>query len=482
MEKDLRPNITSLLSARYTVSMESRENDEVFNNNDLPTYHTPTLEQDSSYKKPDREQYIFSTMGTGVYGMYSNNMILPIRQKDKLKFSYNMNKRLLSDVDKKEGRGVYIIDYYRISSLVAFDPNFLRNIINYYHNSANLYPDQLEVRDYIRDQLQLNKHENAFKQPHTILRIVTFVPEREIRKYQHVFIPTADLVIGYGYVDNNLIHPNSPLYKEKASKTTSTVKNFIEIDIIDTPVGANRYVRVGNKVVSLKATRNPDRRDRGVMTVYKDNFPIETHEATLEELEEKLGIYTTEEAARCHGDVKTAHDIIKLENDKSKIEFEKDKLLVERDKLEVSKQALEVEKDKLMKDLEKAKLEHEVILEEKEMLRTKYAHELRKMEIEVILSELKITTALTAHSLDMQKKRFEFSTLEDSYYIKRQMEFDKYQMETLKAQRDLDIQAAKAELDLSVQKHKNETAKYNSLTNIGKDILSSTALLGKIIA
>ena len=104
------------------------------------------------------------------------------------------------------------------------------------------------------------------------------------------------------------------------------------------------------------------------------------------------------------------------------------------------------------------------------------------MEIEVILSELKITTALTAHSLDMQKKRFEFSTLEDSYYIKRQMEFDKYQIETLKAQRDLDIQAAKAELDLSVQKHKNETAKYNSLTNIGKDILSSTALLGKIIA
>ena len=120
MEKDLRPNIKSLLDARYTVSMESRENDEVFNNNDLPTYHTPTLEQDSFYKKPDREQYIFSTMGTGVYGMYSNNMILPIRQKDKLKFSYNMNKRLLSDVDKKEGRGVYIVDYYRISKSSSF--------------------------------------------------------------------------------------------------------------------------------------------------------------------------------------------------------------------------------------------------------------------------------------------------------------------------------------------------------------------------
>ena len=456
----INPSIQRLLDSNYTVSVECRENDDVFNNNDLPTYHTPTLDQDSSYKKPDKEQYIFSTMGGGVYSMYSNNMILPIRQKEKLKYSYSLNKRLLDQADQKEGRGIYIVDYYRVASMVAFDPNFLNNIVNFYHTSANLYPEQIEIKNYIVEQLQVNKNLNAFKQPHTVIRIVTFVPEREILKHQHVFIPTSDIVIGYGYIDNKLIHPNSPLYTEKGRVTTSTVKNFIEIDIVDTPTGANRYIKVGNKIVALKATRDYDRKDRGIMTIYKDNVPMQTYEASLDQLGEELGIYTTEREAIYNGDLKLQHEERRMEHDMLRMDHDL--------------RRMDHDKDRLDNDIVKLELDRDMLLK-------KHEHELRKLELERLINDMKVTSILISNAMDIYKRRFELKTTREGYEAKQQMDLFKHNLETLKLQREMDTYVAKTELDLASMRAKAESNAINTIGSIGKDVLATTSLIGKLL-
>lgn len=446
------PAISHLFNSSYTSSIEQAENDEVFNNYDLPTFHMPTCNQDSTYKKPDKEQYIFSTMGNKLYTMYSNNMILPIRPKDKLKFSYLLNNRLLSKEDKKEGRGVYIIDYYRISSMVAFDPNFLQNLISYYQTSESIYPNKIEIQDQIQTMLLTNKTKDAFKLPHTVLRVVTFVPEREIQKHQYVFIPTSDIVIGYGYIDSKMLHPNSPIAKEKNRVTTSTVKNFIEIDIVDTVNGSNRYIKVGNKLISLKASRDSSREDKGTMTVYKDNIPMETYTEGLEDLENTLGIYKTEEEAMANGDIASQLNIKKLDLEKEKYERDLEKLKIEYDKLRLSKELLEKE--------------HE--------------HALRKLASEKVILEMKTYVTVRQQMIDIQRKTFEMECAMDSYRIKKEYDIHKYKLDMAYLEEELDMLRVKHKLDMELHKQKSEHVEHNNLLTFGRELLTTTSMLGKL--
>lgn len=442
-----------------TIANEERFiEDDIFCQKDLPDRMTNnTLESDSSYKTPDKMQYIFSTMRFNTWVMYSNNLASPIRQKDRLTHNYNLFKKLGNDTQRE---GVIIVDYYRLNRIFGTGHgNIVENVTNYLINTKNVYPNNVEIINNVRDKLVYTKRHNAWRE-NIVLRVVTFIPKEYIEKYSLVYVPTADIVIGCCELDDSIVHPNSEQYIEHNKLIYSDVKNFIEIDIVDKN-NDNYFTKLGNELVTLQTTKNPRRKEACYVNFYNDRTLVKTEIASIDEMGEKLGIYKSEAEANYNGDIANKLNEQKLNNELEKIRVEAAKITKESTQLQY-----EYDNLKAKYDLEHARMKHE-----KQMMNEKYAEKALSSYLEFVKKEKEIMHMSWKAKLDM-----EITKVKAEYDLK--IAEAKTEQERLKIVADR--QKFINDLKTSYAKSNNDKSKL-AIDNVGKFLTLST-LVAKLCA
>lgn len=354
-----------------------------------------SVHDDIHYASPEHKQYIFTNADTECYVMYPNNICTPIRKKSMYRIteSKGMNKMLRS---QQPTGYIVVVDYYTINTNSQLGVNYVHNLVEYYRNASNIYPNNLEIKDYITNFLRSTKKGTQLLHPVTV-RIITKIPLEDVQKYKKLYVPTCGIVLAIGKLHNNFVHPASEQYTEYSKRVWSDVSNHIEIDLVDNGTMNNYYMKVGNEIVKLHPSKNVDRKDGCIVSVYKDQTLVTSKSVELSNINE-VGAYHTEEEAEYHGNMQLKNETAKLQVDFDKIKLEKEKLRVEVQKLAVDKLEIEHRKEKLNIELyqleEKLKHEREKMECEKFLMREKsiqsfidYIRKVAEMRAAVIKSE-----------------------------------------------------------------------------------------------
>ncbi len=388
------------------VNDQRDRNDTVFNTRSIHSrYETDAIiTNDKDYNKPDRSQFIFSTMGIGLNALYSNNMITPIRTKSTLN-GYHMYGEIAKYIEHKRHieNGVYIVDYYNIYNDGTTE---IESVIQYYLNSCNITYD-IDVINNIIDRV--NTRIGRTMPTEIKLRIITYIAEETINDLGYVYVPTSDLVICKGVIDNRVVHPNSKQYRSNRETSTQNNKNHIIIDIVDNESSNPYFIKIGNDTLRLYPSRDDSRVSGGRITINKNNAHISTTECKLHEIESVLGIYKTREEAVTKGDISKLNELSKLKLDKEKITLDYDKIRHEKEK----------------------------ILEERNFYKEKYEHELKLQEHKFKLSELDIAKKYIDHELAYNKSSLELKTTYVKHKIDTHTAIRKFNMEMTKLETDL---------------------------------------------
>lgn len=319
-------SITITNSSVNFYNAQQHAGDTIFNTRNLNNRHSAALyiNNDKDFNKPDRGQYIFSTMGMGIFAMFSNNMVLPIRTKQSLNgySTYAMLSAETGAVDK----GVFIVDYYTIYNDSTAD---VESAIEYYLNYQNLQYDRDTINNII--EKVTTKVGNSFETEIKI-RLITFVPESEINEHVNLYIDKSDILLISGNLNSNTMHPNSRYYKDLCNKTVNSV-NSIEFDIVDNISTTPYFIKIGNKVEKFLPTRDIERSNGGLITMFKNGKEISSKKYNLRELGKEYGIYRTKDEADSDGNVARLAELDKLTVEKGKISLELTKIEHERNKL-----------------------------------------------------------------------------------------------------------------------------------------------------
>jgi hypothetical protein len=394
-----------LVEQVYTfVSEERISQDLIFNSRDLLNRSSLEgyAENDKDYRKPDREQYIFSTMGTGLITLYSNNMIASVRTKDTLN-GYHMYSEINKLTGAKEPKnGVYIVDYYTMFN--NYDTSIETIIQHYLNNSALDY--DVSVIEGIRKQI--NSHKSVFRPPTFRIRLVTFIPEDEIRTKGFVYVSTSDVVIAKGMMSSKLMHPNSTGYKNSAFRAYSYKHNVLHLEVVDNHSSDPYYIKIGNNVETIFPTRDDSRKSGGALRLSTNNVDMVTRTSDLNGLANDLGIYRDPREAEANGSIDKITNLEKLKLDKEKIELEYHK--IEREK--------------------------ERLLEEKEFLKSKYEFELKLYEQKFKLIDLDIVKKYNEATLGMHKFILELNQSKTKFERERLQSMEKHKHELNKLAAD----------------------------------------------
>lgn len=382
---------------------EATECDPVFFNNDAGR-KKDDIHNDIDYKDPDYKQWIFHTTSiANLFVQYPNNLILPIRDKMELKNAYFLHKELNM---KTNENGVYIIDVYRLCPTYSNTEDFLQSIANYCGTTHNVYGYVSDIRSVLKEKLRVWTKSNYHKLKPITLRIVTFIPESELIKNNKLYLISNGITIGSGEIKPDLVHPNSAIYKDHHKVIECDLGNHIEIDIQDPYTGQMYYINIGNEVYPVKSNHSKDREPKAIINVHHGLDTISTRSSSLEEMGEKLGIFKTESDAKYNGNHQLLNDKIRLENEYNKLLMEKESFNYKAD---IEKQKLELEMLKIQYSL--SKLEHDKELMELELNKLREEHKMAMSERQLAKEcrhdehVIKMEHLIASHKAEEQKKK-----------------------------------------------------------------------------
>lgn len=224
------------------------------------------------------------------------------------------------------------------------------------------------------------------------------VPEELIEKNGSVYVNNRDLGISFDDVENTPNHPFDDLEasKEAVDKALSgQTGTGLLYEIIDNEKKyGDRYAIFGKRVVKIKATQNPLKGDGVyVYSTYMDENKkdITSVSFSLEDADEKLGLYKTEREAITGGDISTSNkkeleelqhrnSVLTIDNNKKKMEYEQNLLKLKEThankELEYKEQISNIERQdaelKRQMQLERERWEFEKLRLEKELHQYKH--------------------------------------------------------------------------------------------------------------
>lgn len=415
--------ITTYDVQNHVVIQEELIYDKIFCNDDLPDRLDHSLETDSTYKLSDRQQYVFSTMGHGLYVMYPNGFASEIRDKKALLHQADLIKFLSGP--NSTGRGVYIVENMLLHRSYFSSEAFkvaLTNRFKAINFNINTTKQTAKLIDIVNAMTRYGQYVN----PLVKFRLITFIPENIIAEHMRVYNPATGLLIGYGTINELIVHPCNTKYIEKLKEASSTVKNFVEIDIVDNTTDKEYWMKIGNQAVHLVPERDYRRRESCYVSISLNEKMMYTDSCSLQEAAKMLGIYNTKEEAEYNGNkdniikemeykikfdnlqnetLKLNQDIIKLRNDNDKLAIEKQKLALEYKRLLFDFDKLKYDKDKLDIDKFKSEIDYDLAKE-------RYKLELVKLLAEVRHMNDKFTLFRYNAIFDLIKKKMEYDNAE----------------------------------------------------------------------
>lgn len=358
--------------------LEETDPDEIiFCQHDLPNNGVNTAKSDSSYRKPDHEQYFFSTMEQSCYAMYANNMVTPIRPKGMLRQSEKIMQGL--QLNQNTNKGIYIVEYFRISKVYGGSTNDLKRLLDYYYNTMNIYPNKIHIKNNIAKRFEITKRANMLAKPVT-LKVITFIKQEDIQQYRQVYIPTLGVIIGAGTLDDSICNTANRDFTQAVNNSLkSDVANFIEVNIVDNDEGYY-YMKVGNSVLRFESYKDT-RKTEGASVISYTGHMITRQDFYHKADMKKVGFYRSQEEA-----IKGPVDLEQL-----KLEYEYKKL-VENNKFDKVKRETDVA-------LLKERIRQELLIQEQktqqEYLKTidagiKHKANIKQLEREAYLMEKKI--------------------------------------------------------------------------------------------
>jgi len=371
--------------------------DTVFNTRDLHSRHGSALfiTNDKDYNKPDKGQYIFSTMGIGLHAMFSNNMVVPIRTKSTLN-GHHMYSKIIEHTNEVDN-GIYIIDYFTIYNDGNCD---IDAALTYYINSCNIEYDRNVVNDIVEQMTQRSVRQRSAELK---VRLVTFVPAKFINEHMNVMVDKSDVLIIKGALSNNIVHPNSRLYKENDTKTIKAM-NAIEIEIVDNNSSSPYFIRLGNNIERFIPTKDMNRPNGARMNVFKNGTCTLSKTCGLNDITSVFGMHLSKNDAESDGDV---GKLLAME-----------KLTVENKKI----------------SLELTKIEHETIKlrDERDFYREKFRHEIAMQEQKFKLGQLDMSKKLQEADIMFHKAEIEILTTTHKYKMDTAHAAMKNRMDTTK--------------------------------------------------
>lgn len=392
---------------------QTSKNDLIFNDDNKVRYANTTslIGNDPYYLRPDKEQYIFTTVNDQLHALHSNNMITPIRKKYGLNDHYAASciREALKLNNKASVRGVFIVDYFYIYN----DYNCSTDAILKHYGSINtLGYDYNTSREIISIVLK-RQTDNTNRM---VIRVVTFVPEEILNEYGYVYVPTADItLIRYG-LSNTLASPTSKEYKDNIGLDVEDIKNVFVFDVVDNKKAAPYFVKIGNRTHRIYPTKNIERDDGVTLSIKKNSSNLITETADLTDMATKLGVYTSKDAADTSGNLQLIMDekkhqleLKKISNEHYKLNHEKEKLILERD-----------------------------------FYKEKYLAESRIQEQKIKLAELDVVKKVVDIEFDVDKKIIECEQAFQKFDIEQKLSQQKYSYDITKISIDLLLKLASA--------------------------------------
>lgn len=341
---------------------------------------------DLNYINPDYKKYYFSTFDSNTKVVYKNGMVSPIKQHPNLR-GYLGEERLKKMFGNKGyTRGVLIVEYFNIigTSNIAQ----AENIINHYlYNENIIYNDETKLA--IRETLLANKTKRGYND--TKIRIISFIPEDQIKNNQSVYHIDTDSMIIYGNVNEHHIHPKGKKFVNEKKPDLKIDTNIVMVDIIDDTVKPY-FIKIGNTVEKVLSRTSTTKSNRVKVNIMRRGVVVKTHKSYIKDMKE-LGIYTSQEECEINGDIKTELEKEKINVTKAQLEVDKNNLLmssftsVYKNDSDIKLQDSKLSFAKF--DLHKKKTEHNFNME---AMIVKHSVEMDKLNVDLKKSQLDSTT------------------------------------------------------------------------------------------
>ena len=374
---------------------------------------------DSDLRLEDHKQFIYSTLPTDMYVMYSNNMVTPIARHP------NIASKVQGYYKKQnwvgEYTGIYIVDYFSLKMLKTNTKEY-SNVMRYLEYAHSCGVLESVVFNNLNNLLAKGNYYNKY------LRIITIVTSSNLMQNNPIYVPHTGLCIGDESLLDNYVHPATKQYKHNVGKIVeSDVKNYIEIDIVDNTSVNDYYIKVGNKVLKLEQERNFDKPEQVGISLWKNNRMVSTEYTDLDKIN-SLGIYNSIKQAELEGNAGK-----EIENKAKELAIEENKLNTQRLNSEndlksahykSTKIGLELQRDIVKNDFELDKLKIE-----KEILKNKYQFEIENNLIEIQLRNHKLVSDIVMAKLGLINAEMKFAAEE----IKHEFDMEKFRMDMRKA-------------------------------------------------
>jgi len=311
------------------IAREKFNNDLCFPGNATKGFDITCVEDDPFYHKPDYSFHVFSTMGSGLYTINRNNMIIPIRENYSFLNVGNVLESKVNNFRSVTGRGIYVVETFNFYDDNSMD---IDTLINYYSNHPDIRSITHEVKQVFADHLKAYKTEKP--DDRLSIRVISFIDEESIRRNSYTYMPNVDLGIMFGKHLLEAPHPRSEFVKYIKNTKIEEDGLVIKINLIDNlNRHCNKYIKVGDKV--NKITSRPDAgktRNLSIQT-YNDGVLVnEIEETDLDKLKD-YGIYDSVDLCIQHGDLENQLKLDKISLDKEKLSLEVEKMSHERVKM-----------------------------------------------------------------------------------------------------------------------------------------------------
>ena len=346
--------ITTLHNPHVAIIDHDDVNDIFFSQRNLQTGYNNVID-DSDFHTPCRQTYIFNTMSDHIpYVLYPDNTPSTVQNKDFSGMS-NVNKQYLYDMLSSETEkidsleGIFVVEYKEI---IVPRYNGMRystkHLMEYYKNSVDIYPGAKFITNTpnepnqtagkaLYNKMRTHHYYNNELNGHSIYRVVTFIPKKDLEKNIEVYVPHLGLVFGIGEIHERTVHPTYQPYIDYQRDVGIEYKNGLYIEINDPSNRHSKYYyKLGKTILEIKPTNCVDIPPGAVIRQYVNGALIKNKSCSLENMKHELGIYNNYEEAEVDGDFKTRYELLnherKLELDKLRVENELRRINVEQTK------------------------------------------------------------------------------------------------------------------------------------------------------
>ena len=372
---------------------------------------------DQAYDKPDKKLYVFSnTDAIPLAVMHGNNLVTPIRYRPWL-LGYdavNLVTKLTGN-KTKDTLGVFIVEYININHYHDTSRH-IKNIINYYEEVCS----KMENRKQAENILE-KVYKASTKGGTGSIRIVTYIPFKDILEKRYIFDPMSGLLICAGDLHDDVIHPYSISYQGMKCDIHNINRNTVSIEIIDNISGATYYTKIGNTTIPIVPTKDLTKPNGINITTFNNGSELENFSSELHEASDTLGIYRTKHECEAQGDLNNINLAKKHELESKKISLELDKVSLEYKKLEEEKERLITDRDyykqKYEYEIIKLNLDLEINKQKYKIARIDYGKKVldedlmyRKHLLDITSYSLKIESDKQKARLEQEKGMMDFAT------------------------------------------------------------------------